>query len=130
SFDTKFKKDRLWYSVEFDEEGTLEDVEILIKQTDVPNDAWAQLNTYLGKRFKKFKIKRIQQQYPLQKGKSVEETVKNAFQNLLLPSLRYELIVGVKNEDGYGQYEVLFDANGLFLNIRKSLPPNYDHVLY
>lgn len=129
SFEAKFKKDRLKYSVEFDENGALEDIEILIKSVDIPNDAFAKINKYLQNEFVKYKIQKMQQQYPVGVN-DTESTIKNAFQNLMLPSIKYELIVSGKRNKGYAQYEVLFDAAGSFEKIRKSLPSNYDHVLY
>lgn len=129
SFEAKFKKDRLWYSVEFDEKGHLEDIEVLIKEVDIPSDALAKMITYFESQFSKYRIKRIQQQYPANQ-EQLKETFRNAFQNLLLPSLNYELIVAGKVDKNYFDYEILFDAEGNFKKIRKSLPPNYDHVLY
>lgn len=130
SFEAKFKKDKLKYSIEFDENGKLEDIEITIKQVDIPNSSWANIQEYLSTTFKKSKIRKIQQQYPVTEGESPETTIKNAFQNLLLPSINYELIVSAKKEREHEQFEILFDANGNLLKLRKSLPPNYDHVLY
>lgn len=129
SYEAKFKKDRLKYSIEFDESGVLEDVEIEIKQVDIPNDVYAKLNAYLQKRFLKYRILKMQQQYPLLEN-DTETTLKNAFQNLMLPSIKYELMVAGKSDKNYEQFEILFDANGNFEKIRKSLPPNYDHILY
>ncbi len=129
SYEAKFKKNRLKYSVEFNEDGTLEDIEILIKPIDIPNDAYKAANKYLQNEFIKYRIQKIHQQYPIGDN-SVETTVKNAFQNLILPSLKYKLIVSGKKNKGYEQFEVLFDAEGNFEKIRKSLPANYDHVLY
>lgn len=130
SFEAKFKKDRLWYSVEFDEEGTLEDIEILIEPVDVPSDTFAKIEQYLKGEFSKHKIIRLQQQYLATPREPVEKTLKNAFQNLMLPSINYELMVSGKKDKSYVQFEILFDAQGNFLNQRQSLPPNYDHVLY
>ena len=129
SFEAKFKKDKLWYSVEFDKDGHLEDIEVLIKQVDIPSDAFAKMTLYFNDQFSKYRIKKIQQQYPADR-KKLKETFRNAFQNLLLPSLNYELIVAGKKTENYFDYEILFDAAGNFKKIRKSLPPNYDHVLY
>lgn len=129
SFEAKFKKDRLRYSIEFDQDGKLEDVEIRIKEVDIPEDSFEKITAYFQNEFKKYRIRRMQQQYPLQDN-NTEETLKIAFQNLLIPWLNYEFIVEGKKEKKFEQYEVLFDAAGNFLKIRKSLPPNYDHVLY
>lgn len=130
SYEAKFKKDRLWYSVEFDKGGSLEDIEILIKPIDIPDDSFAAIEKYLKNYFSKYRIRRLQQQYPISESEPTEETIKNAFQNLMLPSINYELIVSGKKEKTFEQFEILFDANGTFKSIRKSLPPNYDHVLY
>lgn len=130
SYEAKFKKDRLWYSVEFSENGTLEDIEILIKPVDIPNDSFSRMETYLSDYFVKYRIRRLQQQYPITSEESPETTIKNAFQNLMLPSINYELIVSGKKEKVFEQFEILFNAQGNFVSLRKSLPPNYDHVLY
>ncbi|NAS12664.1 hypothetical protein GTQ38_11665 [Flavobacteriaceae bacterium R33] len=130
SYEVKFKKDRLKYSVEFSEAGKLEDIEILIREIDLPNESLNQINSYLRQSFKKFRIRKIQQQYVASPGENPEITLKNAFQNLLLPTLNYEFIISGKQEEEYQDYEILFDASGNFLKLRRSLPANYDHVLY
>lgn len=129
SFEAKLKKDKLWYSIEFNEDGKLEDIEILIKSTDIPNDTYSNIEHYLNNNFTKYRIKRLQQQYP-STNDSLDEIFKNAFQNLILPSNNYEFVVVGRKEKGYLDYEILFDADGNFKQIRTSLPPNYDHVLY
>ncbi|WP_405400631.1 hypothetical protein [Maribacter sp. Asnod2-G09] len=129
SYEAKLKKAKLWYSIEFNEEGTLEDIEILIKPTDVPNDTYAKIVAYLNDNFTKYRIKRLQQQYP-SNNDNVDEIFKNAFQNLILPTNNYEIVIVGKKDKGYLDYEILFDADGNFKKIRTSLPPNYDHVLY
>lgn len=129
SYEVKFKKDRLKYSVEFNEEGILEDVEIGIKSVDIPNDVFSRITQYLNSNFRKHRIRKLQQQYP--KGdENAKTTVKDAFQNLMLPYIKYEIIVAGKKSKSYARYEVLFSAEGQFEKIRKSLPSNYDHVLY
>jgi len=130
SYEVKFKKDKLWYSVEFDTVGTLEDVEIIVQPTDIPQETFTKVKTYFKQRFEKYRIKKIQQQYPAKASESVETTLRNAFQNLLLPTLFYEIEVAGKIDKNYVEYEVLFDAQGNFKTSRERLPPNYDHVLY
>ena len=129
SYEAKFKKDRLLYSVEFDKLGNLEDVEFLIKKNDIPEDSWTKLTNWLEDEFGKVKIKKIQQQYPVQEA-AAEERLKQAFQNLILPYIRYELIFSAKKKSGYQIYEGLFDANWNNLSIRRSIKPEYDHILY
>ena len=130
SFEAKFKKDRLWYSVEFNSDGILEDIEIVIEPIDVPSETFNAITGYLKTKFSKYRIKKIQQQYPVSLIENERTTIKNAFQNLILPSINYECIVAGKKDKNYLEYEVLFNAQGSFKQIRQSLPPNYDHVLY
>ncbi|MBU2947877.1 hypothetical protein [Zobellia uliginosa] len=129
SYEAKFKKDRLRYSIEFNTEGILEDIEIEIQPVDIPNDTYTKITKYLENNFKKFRVKKIQQQY-ISDGEDIDQTLKEAFQNLMLPSIKYELVVNGKKEKEFEQFEILFNADGKFELIKKALPPNYDHVLY
>ena len=129
SYEVKFKKDKLHYSVEFDESGTLEDVEFIIGPADIPEDTYLNITTYLNKSFKKPRIKKIQQQY-LAKDDTHQNVLKNAFQNLLIPQLNYELIIGSKDNSGFSEYELTFNAEGKHLLTRKAIKSKYDHVLY
>ena len=130
SYEAKFKKDKLYYSIEFDESGKLEDIEISIKEVDVPEDSWSKITKFLNEKFTKFKIRKIQQQYPITSDETAETTLNNAFQNLLIPSLNYELMVRGKIQDVHTDFEILFGAEGDFIKMKESLPANYDHVLY
>lgn len=130
SYEAKFKKDRLWYTAEFNKEGVLENIEIQIKPVDIPDDSFVKIETYLRNSFAKHRVHKLKQQYLITDEESVETTIKNAFQNLMLPSINYELEVSAKKKKHYEQFEILFDFEGNFKSIRKSLPPNYDHVLY
>lgn len=130
SYQARFKKDKLYYSIEFDESGKLEDIEILIKEVDVPEDSWSNITKFLNEKFTEFKIRKIQQQYPITSDETAETTLYNAFQNLLIPSLNYELLVRGKIHEDRADYEILFGAEGDFIKMRESLPANYDHVLY
>ena len=128
SYEVKFKKDKLHYSIEFDEKGVLEDVELLIKQTDIPDEPFGKMTQYLKSNHKKYRIKKIQRQY-VNTGDAAQ-TLKEAFQNRILPKLRYELIIATKDENGYGEFELTFDANGEHLLTRKAVKTKYDHVLF
>lgn len=129
SFEAKFKKDKLLFSVEFDSIGVLEDVEFVVKKIDLPNDSWGKIQSYIEKNYIKARVKKIQQQYPVT-AVTPEQTMNDAFQNLLRPYINYELIVSSKDKKGFQEYELLFDVEGTFLKSRLSIPQKYDHVLY
>ena len=130
SYTAKLKKDKLHYGVEFDEQGELEIIEIGIKPVDIPEESMNAISNYLSKSFKKFRIRKIQQQYSVSSKETIDITLKNAFQNLLLSSIYYEITIAGKKDKRFTDYEVLFKSDGAFIHIRKSLPANYDHVLY
>ena len=130
SYEIKFKKGRLHYSVEFSDSGELEDIEVRIKPVDIPEESWKAIEGHLSGSFLKHKVRKIQQQYRRASFPSDSVTFRNAYQNLLLPEIRYELMVYTKTADGYRDYEITYDARGTFIMMKQSLPPNYDHVLY
>lgn len=125
-FTVKFKKDRLWYAIAFNEIGELNNVSLRIKVIDIPNESYDNIIAYLDKNFTKYKVKKMHQQY-INNG-SIDKTLKDAFQNLMTPSLNYEIEVAAKKEKE--ELVILFNADGVFKKSAKLLPKNYDHVLY
>jgi len=129
SYEAKFKKGRLHYSVEFQKNGELEDVEFIIKKRDIPNDSWEAIQGHLDLHYPRNRIIKIQQHHPLVEG-DPQKTLHQAFQNLILPSIRYEVVFSAKTDGGFQIHEIMFDAHGELILMRRSLPPNYNHVLY
>ncbi len=129
-YKAKLKKAKLYYSLEFDATGGLKNIEVLITSIDIPDDSFSPIQTYLGNNFNAFKIHKISQQYLVTDELPLKTTLKNAFQNLIIPSINYELVVSAKSDKGQQDYEILFDSNGKFMRIRELVAPNYDHVLY
>lgn len=130
SFEVKLKKGQLRYSIEFNPEGQLEDVEIGIKEVDIPTVSLSAIKNDLNKRFSRNKIRKIQQQYIHKPERKSSETLHEAFQNLLLPEIRYELIVGGKEAGVFLSYEMLYDAQGNFLSKRIVRSSDKRYVLY
>ena len=126
----KFKKDRLYYQVAFDEKEQLENIEVLITSVDIPEPSWLEMNKHLEKTFIKYKVRKIQQRYARKSFATTDENFRNAYQNLIIPEVRYALFIRANEEEGKGDYQSLYNHLGEFLDLKKSLPPNYDHVLY
>jgi len=128
-YNVKFKKDRLWYSLEFTKEGILRDIEVKIKNIDIPEESYERILLFLKQTFTSYKIKELQQQYVVLNNE--KEILKIAFQNLITPDINYELLVkGKKETQDKKQYKLLFNAKGKNILIKETLPPNYDHTLY
>jgi len=130
SYEAKFKKDKLFYGLGFDEYGKLQDIVIIINILDIPKQTWTNITLVLKEKFSKYKVRQMQQRYPVTSNQNIDITLKNAFQNLMIPSINYELLVSGKIDDERMDYELLFSANGDFVRMKESLPANYDHVLY
>ncbi|NND15140.1 MAG: hypothetical protein HKN89_02305 [Eudoraea sp.] len=130
SFEVKLKKGKLWYSIEYNPEGQLEDVEIRIKEIYIPSSSVTALKKDLDTRFNRYRIRKIQQQYLPIPSKETSQTLREAFQNLLFTGIRYELIVGGKIGKKYQVYEIQYDAEGGFLNQRIVYSSDKRYVLY
>ncbi|MEN8789691.1 MAG: hypothetical protein ABF295_09270 [Flavobacteriaceae bacterium] len=129
-YTARFKVDRLRYGVSFNQQGNVHGIEIQIKEVDIPDESLSQILQFLDSTFNNYRMRRIQQLYPVKQGEPVAIILKNAFQNLLIPSLQYKMTIAGKRSKGFKDYEVFFDAEGQFLKLKESLPANYDHVLY
>ena len=130
TYTVRFRKDRLYYGLQFNRQSVLQHIEFSIKEVDIPEESLQQIKSYLDNNFNKYNVRRISQQYPVSSEQPVAISMRNAFQNLIIESIRYELMFRGKKEAKGVDYEALFGSDGSFINIRKSLPPNYDHVLY
>lgn len=130
TYTAKFKKDRLYYRMDFDMQGNVQNIGYQIKEADIPEDTYAQIDTYLKENFEKPKARRMFQQYLSDDFDTSSALLKTAFQNTISNNLEYKFIITAKSE-GFRQYfEVLFNAKGELKSMQKSLPANYNHVLY
>lgn len=125
----KFKKDRLHYTLSFDKDGTLKKSGFRVNEVDIPDEAFLAMENHLSASFNKFSIKRIYQQYASHDGND-KSLLTSTFQNLLLPSIVYKLVVMGKKDGIKNEYDFWFNADGLFLTKRIALPMNHDHILY
>ncbi len=125
-----FKKDRLHYGMTFNSQGILTDIDFKIHQVDVPGESWDSLYSGLDRQFEKFRIRKIHQRYRVPDGQKYERILANAFQNLILPDMIYDVLLTGRTTQGKSEHEASFDATGKLLALRKVLPADYDHVLY
>jgi hypothetical protein len=105
------------FSVEFTKEGYLIDVEKKVSFSDLNKVIQQNINNSLSKKFVKFRIKKVQQQFKGQKN-DLKKIFLNSFKTDGKQEVFYEIIVKGKENDTYKLYEVLLDAEG---NISKIL---------
>ncbi|MEO9891440.1 hypothetical protein [Aurantibacter sp.] len=130
TYTAKFKKSRLYYEMDFDNNGVFEALSFSIKQVDIPEDSFQKISNYLEQNFENIKVRKMLQLYSSNSEQNIEKTIKNAFQNLMVPDMNYKLLVRGKLNKRKTDIEVLFDASGDFISQKELLPPNYDRVLY
>jgi hypothetical protein len=126
----KFKMARLNYSLSFDDNGKLNISGFRVNEIDIPEETFQKIKAYLSDSYEKSRIKRIFQQYPANNPENDESALKNTFQNLLLPSNVYKLIVIGKNDKKKNEYDLWFSADGNLIRKRQALPMNHDRILY
>lgn len=114
SYEAKFKWKRARYSVEFLPNGSLMDVEKKVKFGSLPTSFQAMVEQQLGHDFKKFKVKKCQEQ--TRPG---------------LPSKRYELEIEGKPVVGKAAvFEYLFEEDGAVVQWQEILLPSNNINLY
>lgn len=126
----KFKKDRLHYFLSFDEAGNLVNSGFRVTEIDIPEETYQEIKEYLSDSFEKFRVKRIFQEYPATNTERDTPKLTDTFQNLILPSNVYKLIVIVKNNKRSSELDLWFRADGSLLRKRPALPMNHDRILY
>lgn len=129
SFEAKFKYNRHRFSVEFNETGTLEDIEVQVKKNDLEDVVLEKIENYLDTQHDRFKIEKIQAQFQSD-NKNPEQTMKRARKFDKNSPDHYELIVATKNKGKLKKYEMLFDANGNFENEREIIRNSYDYLIF
>lgn len=130
SFEAKFKIKKLYYSIEFDTLGKLEDIEIVIKEKHIPKLTHLEIFKYFDANFKKTRLIKIQKQYV----NYIDHTDKAFIQHIVEhpndKHTHFEIIAEIKTEDLRELKEFTFDKNGKFITARKVTSSSYEHALY
>lgn len=116
SFEAKFKWNQINYSVEFSENGSIEDVEIGRKLSELTKTTQESL-TASFRQFEKFKLSKIQEQWTSDTGDKLSQALINNDPSLI--TIKYEVEFTAIIEGSYALWEGLFDGNGLLLSKRK-----------
>lgn len=130
SFEVKFKYKRKRYSLEFSNEGTIEDIEVLTKFKLLNESVKVKINNYFKDSFKKHKIIKLQEQYVYRSVLNVTTFTNNILKNTSSEAPNFEIIAEVKSDKERDIREFTFNSLGEFVNFRILNPTSYEHVLY
>ncbi len=124
------RKGRLTYQFDFQADGALLQAGFRIRPVDLPQEAWGSIQAWLNTRFDSSRIRDFWQIYPSASFDSEIKMYRTAFQNLLVPELRYEVVVKVRAGKSRGTFKAIFDSEGNFRELLEMTPPDHEHILY
>ena len=108
SFEAKFKHKRQNYSVEFQEDGTLKDVEVLIRVADINDVLFEKIDAKLKAELSEYRITRLQRQI-VASSTEISKYFENK-SNLASLKQNYEMVLWTRINNKIITYEYLFDS--------------------
>ena len=131
SYEAKLKINRRNYSIEFDIEGNLEDIEITLRKSELKKEVLKTVEDYLKNAYQKFYLLKIQKQYKKEPSIDEELLLEKAIKFSYLAKTNFEIIAQVQKDGTSSKVmEFTFDYEGSLLNERTIEPSSYEHVLY
>ena len=126
SYEAKFYYDYQKYSVEFSSDGTIEDVEIVYRLSELDPEDKKSLTKALNK-IRKSKINKIQLQYSGH-PELVSRSFRKGFFNAV--EKKYEVEFYGELEGKHAFWEGTFTAWGELINYREIILPPTDHLIF
>ncbi|BAO55028.1 hypothetical protein NMS_1019 [Nonlabens marinus S1-08] len=126
SYEAKFKTNRRKYSMEYDRDGNLEDIEIEVSKKLLPKTEWEIIQSRLNTYAKRWKVEKIQLQYVNNNDDNDHLTLQIARKNYE----NIEMIVAFKDQRNIYRKELLFNRAGEILKERDVKRRVYDFLLF
>ncbi len=123
---TKHKGER--YSVKFQEDGSLLDVEIVIASSEIPDDTYNKIEEHFNSEYDKYSIEKIQIQF-LGNPKRILDFLENREDKNGIET-NYEIVISTKVEGTYVMFEYLFSENGSLIRKSKIVLKSIDNIIY
>ncbi len=127
SYEAKFKKSGRRYSIEFSEDGSIEDIEYIAKWKDLPKDVMNTIDSYFQNEYDKVKTHKIQVQYT-----GADSILSKALRkdDILSLTRRYEIEYYGKQKREKVFWEGLFDEHGGLIEKREIIQRPVDNLNY
>lgn len=128
SFEAKFKRNKIKYSIEFAANGTLEDVETEISFDAIESVSQKAIISAINQECRTFIIEKVQHQIT-----GDENIIANHFKGLVVNSElteKYELVVRCKYKSDVSLIELLFNQRGVLESKSIIVNKNSSHLEY
>ena len=129
SYEAKLEWNGHQYSIEFDSEGSLVNVEQLIDFKDIPVASQNTITEELSKQYTRFRFTRIQRQYSAEEADDrdeiLEDVIDKYYEDLII---RFEIVVDAQNKAVMGSFEWLFDEQGNMIQKRRIVRRSLDNI--
>jgi len=130
SIEAKTKHFSKKYSVEFNSDGEIEDIEIKIESEEVPTEVYQSILQYLNTNYQKVKICKIQLQLSGESNALIQTINNQDFKDNSNITTRYEIVLNAKESREYQKLEYLFNHQGDMLRKAVILLKNTDNLEY
>lgn len=130
SYEVKFKYNKQHYSVEFDTIGNLEDIEIVIREKDIPKIVLQNISKHFDKNFEKARFIKIQKQFINTTQKTDKQFIDYILSKPNNKHTHFEIIAEIKTKKHHQLRELTFDKDGTFEKSRIVTSASYEHALY
>jgi hypothetical protein len=127
SYEAKFKYKKRRYSLEFDTNGSIEDIELIVKEKSLPNE---KIGLYFQSNYRKYKRIKIQRQYVNSNSKDEKAFLNDVLNESCECTVNFEIIAEVKTDSERHVKEFLFSETGAYINSRILKPTSYEHIMY
>jgi len=128
SIEAKFKLNKKKFSVEFDTLGSIQDVEFIVKPSEILPPISVKIEHQLDSLYQKWKFQKIQIQYT---GKP-KEIIASIHQNEPTDAVKiaYEIVLKGKALGNTQLFEITFNEEGELLDILQIVQDKADHLEY
>ncbi|HKK39288.1 MAG TPA: hypothetical protein VJ949_07715 [Cryomorphaceae bacterium] len=128
STEAKFKQNVKRYSIEFDETGKLQDVELEIDESEIPVETMKKISVILERNFDRWKIKKVQRQWIGSEIEVIESINKEYAADGVEENFEIVIKGKVGNEKNY--YELLFDQTGELMRQQRIVEQSSDILIF
>ena len=126
-FEAKLKHKKHLHSVEFDMNGVVQNIEVLLKEKEIDQDVHKVILSYLEQTYSKYSLSKMQIQYTGDPDDLEDLIDENEFEDI---SINYEIEYYGKTDTEDELWEGLFDQNGKLITKRIVKIKNTDNLDY